>query len=257
MGTQEIWKAKAAAATKRSADSGERAYRTIRKLLVEFSLRPGERINEVQLSRTLSLSRTPIREALNRLASDGFVEFSPNRGFHVRALSTDGLLDLYELRSIVECAAFRLACERAAEDELEAFGDFWRSVRADYQERQPDEILALDEEFHLRIAQLSGNLEISRQLMAINARIRFIRRIQIEHVSHDQAQVLMHDEILDAAMKRDPQAGEQALKNHIELTVSATKQALKDALFRAYEASTGVSRRGTGETRGRKRKSGA
>ncbi|WP_245491999.1 GntR family transcriptional regulator, partial [Mesorhizobium sp. M7A.F.Ca.AU.001.01.1.1] len=63
----------AEAETRRAADSSERAYNTIRKLLVEFKLKPGERINEVQLSRGLGLSRTPIREALNRLASEGFV----------------------------------------------------------------------------------------------------------------------------------------------------------------------------------------
>ena len=75
--------------TRRSADSSERAYHTIRKLLVEFRLKPEERINEVQLSRSLGLSRTPVREALNRLASEGFVTLTtppvaaPTHGTHV------------------------------------------------------------------------------------------------------------------------------------------------------------------------------
>ncbi|RAI01667.1 GntR family transcriptional regulator [Acuticoccus sediminis] len=223
---------------KRSADSSERAYETIRKLLVEFRLRPEERINEVQLSRTLGLSRTPIREALNRLASEGFVELSPNRGFHVRPLSTEGLLDLYELRSIVECAAFQLMCKRADPEDLADFGDFWASVRDDYRDRDPDEILELDETFHMMLAELSGNQEIPKQLSAINARIRFIRRIQIEHVTHDTGQVLQHDAIVDAAMKRDVEAGTAALRSHIEITVSATQQAMKDALLKIYESGT-------------------
>ncbi|WP_226623277.1 GntR family transcriptional regulator [Alloyangia pacifica] len=223
---------------KRSADSAERAYQTVRKLLVEFKLRPNERINEVQLSRELELSRTPIREALNRLASEGFVQFAPNRGFHVRPLSTDGLLDLYELRAIIEIAAFRLMVERAEEAELDRFAEFWRSVRDGYQMRAPDEILELDERFHMLIAELSGNLEIPVQLSAINARIRFIRRIQIEHVSHDTNQVHAHDEIVDAALRRDLEGGEAALRRHIEMTVSATQRALKDALFQVYEAET-------------------
>jgi len=225
-------------ALKRSADSADRAYSTIRKLLVEFKLRPNERINEVQLSRTLQLSRTPIREALNRLASEGFVELTPNRGFHVRPLSTDGLLDLYELRSIIETAAFRLMVERADDNEILRFQDFWFSVKDDYQTREPDEILELDESFHMLIAELSGNMEIPVQLNAINARIRFIRRIQIEHVSHDTDQVLAHDEIVSKAIERDAEGGADALSKHIKITVSATQRALKDALFRVYEAET-------------------
>jgi DNA-binding GntR family transcriptional regulator len=97
--------------SRRAADSSERAYNAIRKLLVEFGLKPEERINEVQLARNLGVSRTPVREALNRLASEGFVSLTPNRGFFVRSLSTEGLIDLYELRSVIECAAFRFMCE--------------------------------------------------------------------------------------------------------------------------------------------------
>lgn len=228
---------------KRAADSADRAYRTIRTLLVEFKLRPEERINEVQLSRTIELSRTPIREALNRLASEGFVQFLPNRGFHVRPFSTEGLLDLYELRSIVECAAFRLMCERAGDEDVHAFAAFWNGVRENYADLPPDDILELDESFHMKIAELSGNLEIPIQLTALNARIRFIRRIQIEHKSHDLNQILAHDRIVEAALARDVEAGERALRTHIEITVAATQQALKDALFKVYQSEASMIQR--------------
>ena len=236
--SERITTEEAPSALKRSADSSERAYNTIRQLLIDFRLRPQERLNEVQLSRTLGLSRTPIREALNRLASEGFVELSPNRGFYVRALSTEGLVDLYELRAIIECAAFRLMCERASEAEIAGFVDFWASVKGGYRSRHPDEILDIDEGFHMRIAELSGNVAIPEQLAGINARIRFIRRIQIQHSSHDDDLVHQHDSIVDAAQARDADGGMAALKTHIEITVSATQRALKDALLKIYENGT-------------------
>ncbi|MCF3639266.1 GntR family transcriptional regulator [Rhizobium sp. TRM95111] len=219
---------------RRSADSSERAYNTIRKLLVEFKLKPEERINEMQLSRSLGISRTPIREALNRLASEGFVSLTPNRGFFVRSLSTEGLLDLYELRSIIECAAFRLMCERAEDDQLDRLRAYWEAIVEGYQDHPPDIILTEDEGFHLLIAELSGNPEIVAQLAAINARIRFIRRIQIEHRTHDKRQVASHSAIVDAAMRRDTEQGVELLRQHIEMTVSATQQALKDALLKVF-----------------------
>lgn len=219
---------------RRTADSSERAYNTIRQLLVEFRVRPGDRINEVQLSRTLGVSRTPIREALNRLASEGFVTLTPNRGFFVRSLSTDGLLDLYELRAIIECAAFALMCERADDSQLQRLGRYWASIEKGYRDQPTDVILSEDEGFHLLIAELSGNPEIVGQLASINARIRFIRRIQIEHPSHDRAQISAHSQIVKAALKRDVEGGTKLLREHIEITVSATQEALKDALLKVF-----------------------
>lgn len=223
--------------TRRAADSSERAYQVIRKMLVEFRLRPEERINEVRLSRSLGVSRTPIREALNRLASEGFVSLTPNRGFFVRSLSTEGLLDLYELRSIIECAAFRLMCERASDEQIDQLRRYWEAIVEGYRDQPPDLILAEDEGFHLLIAELSGNPEIVAQLASINARIRFIRRIQIEHRTHDPAQVAAHSAIVDAAVRRDVEGGVDLLRNHIELTISATQQALKDALLKVFISS--------------------
>ncbi|MBB3610854.1 GntR family transcriptional regulator [Rhizobium sp. BK602] len=235
--------------TRRSADSSERAYNTIRKLLVEFKLKPEERINEVQLAKTFGVSRTPIREALNRLASEGFVSLTPNRGFFVRSLSTEGLLDLYELRSIIECAAFRLMCERAEDDEIERLRAYWDAIVEGYRDQPPDTILAEDEGFHMLIAELSGNPELVNQLSAINARIRFIRRIQIEHRTHDKRQVASHSAIVDAAVRRDVENGVELLRQHIELTVSATQQALKDALLKVFSPNEPTERRHRGRPR--------
>jgi DNA-binding GntR family transcriptional regulator len=219
---------------RRSADSGERAYKAIRKQLVEFKLKPDQRINEMALAKSLGVSRTPIREALNRLASEGFIALTPNRGFFFKALDIDALLDLYELRAIIECAAFTLMCERAADAERDRLVSFWEDAKVGYRERDPDDILVLDEAFHLLIAELSGNPEMVNQLKAINARIRFIRRIQIQHVSHDFDMVNAHSQIVAAAMTRDVAAGTAMLKAHIEMTVSAAQRALKDALLNVY-----------------------
>lgn len=228
---------------RRLADSSERAYNAIRKQLVEFTLKPDERINEVQLARSLGVSRTPIREALNRLASEGFVSLTPNRGFFVRSLSTEGMIDLYEMRSVIECAAFRFMCARATDGQIDRLRAYWDAIVDEYQEHAPDVILAEDEGFHLLIAELSGNPELVHHLNAINARIRFIRRIQIEH-THAKMQIDSHSAIVEAAVRRDSDKGVQLLRDHIEMTVSATQQALKDVLLKAFTANADSIRTG-------------
>ena len=224
----------AGADTPRPADSAERAYRAIRKQLVEFKIRPEERINEVQIARMLELSRTPIREALNRLASEGFVVPAPNRGFFFRGLDIGDLIDLFEMRMIVETGAFALLCERADDAGLERLAAFWANAKARYAFRDADEILELDEGFHLLVAELTGNPEIVRHLNGLNARIRFVRRVQIAHIPEHKDVVGDHSRIVEAAQRRDAGEGIAVLKTHISMTAIEARAALKEALLQSY-----------------------
>ncbi len=217
---------------KRLADSADRAYRSIRKQLIEFKVRPEERINEVHFAKTLELSRTPVREALNRLASEGFVVFKPNRGFFFRSLDISDLLDLYEMRVIVETGAFKLLCARADDVGIARLKDYWTRAKSRYAFGDGDEILDLDEGFHILIAELSGNPEIVRQLEGLNARIRFIRRVQIEHSNNDLLDG--HNRIVEAAGRRAAQEGIELLQAHISMTVADAQSALKEALLKLF-----------------------
>lgn len=219
---------------RRAADSAERAYRAIRQLLVEFKIRPEERINEVQLAQQLELSRTPVREALNRLASEGFVVVVPNKGYFFRSLEIDDLVDLFETRSIIETGAFALACERADKEGIARLRAFWEDARRRYANNDPDEILDLDEGFHVRLAELSNNPEIVRQLTTINARIRFVRRVQIENVPARRGMAADHSKMVQALIDRDAAMGAAILKAHISLTLSEAQAILKEALLKIY-----------------------
>lgn len=99
------------------------AYHQIRRWIVEGALRPDERLVEQRLAEDLQLSRTPVREALRMLQSEGLVAFEPNRGARVRSLTVDGIADLYELRGRLEAMAAELAAERATPEELVRLSD--------------------------------------------------------------------------------------------------------------------------------------
>ena len=218
----------------RVADSSERAYRAIRRLLVEFQLKPEERINEQQLAATLSLSRTPVRAALNRLASEGFCSLIPNRGFYVRRVDSSELLNLFEARAELETSAFRLACRRAGDTAIADLENFRQRALRRYERREHDEILELDEQFHLRLARLSGNPELERLLAALNGRIRFVRRIQIERGPRHDGIVRFHAQIVAALKRRAAARGCALLRQHISLTVESIQTVLQQALLRLY-----------------------
>ena len=219
---------------RRAADSAERAYSALRQQLVEFKIRPDERINEVHVAQTLKLSRTPVREALNRLAIEGFVVLRPNKGYFFRGPDIDDLIDLFEFRSIVETGSFLLACERAEDTVITRLRSFWTDARKRYERGNPDEILELDEGFHVRLAEAAKNPELVRQLEYLNARIRFVRRIQIENVAVRGTMISDHTAIVKALADRDAARGVEILRGHISLTINDARSMLKDALLKVY-----------------------
>ena len=221
---------------RRRADSTERAYTMIRRMVVDFELRPNERINEVQLARELALSRSPVREALNRLATEGFLSFVPNRGFFFRSPDIAELVQIYEARAVLEKGAFALACTRATAAQVRDVEQFWADALVEYARRDPDRILELDEAFHLTLASLSGNRELVRQLTAINARIRFVRRIEIGRGPRHASMIGDHDELIDALRGRAVVRGQKALTAHISMSIEDAADVLKEAVFKAYVA---------------------
>jgi len=230
----------------RAADSVERAYNAIRKMVVDFHLRPDQRINEMQLARQLNLSRTPVREALNRLASEGFLVLRPNLGFFFRALETDDLVQLFELRTIVETGGLALACERADDEAITSVEAFWKMAQQRYRDHDADEILSLDESFHVKLMELSGNQELVRTLIGINARIRFIRRVQISLGKYHPKLIDEHTRLLEAVRARDSQRCAELLRDHIDMTFEDARAALKEALFHAYMSDTQAVQNNTG-----------
>lgn len=94
------------------------AYHQIRRWIVEGHVRPGQRLVEQRIAEDLALSRTPIREALRLLQSEGLVTFRPHSGASVRVLTVGDLADLYELRARLEAMAAELAADRATDDQL-------------------------------------------------------------------------------------------------------------------------------------------
>jgi DNA-binding GntR family transcriptional regulator len=228
---------------RRAADSADRAYAAIRQWIIEFKLKPEERINELQFAQALALSRTPVREALNRLASEGFLVFSPNRGFFCRSLDIADLVAVYELRSILERGGFELACRRASNAGIAALARFWADALRRYARGDPDEMLGLDEAFHRQLAELSGNHEIVRQVTAIDARIRFVRRIGIEHGPRHARMIGEHTRLVAALKARNAPRGMRILVQHISLSVEEAQKVLKEVLFRLYVSEPTPARR--------------
>jgi DNA-binding GntR family transcriptional regulator len=218
---------------KRAADTVARIYDEIRRLVVRFEIPPDERIKEVDLAARLRVSRTPVREALNRLVTEGLLIFEPNRGFRCRSFDTKEMMDLYEARQVLEVGAVRLAAKRAGDDEIRDLVRFWEDVAAS-QSRPVTALVRHDEEFHERLVGLSGNAELVRTLKSINARIHFARWMDLEREERRTKTYSEHMQILAALQARDQDKCARTLGAHIERRREQIVDVMKAGVVKLY-----------------------
>ena len=207
-------------------------YDQIKAKAAGFGIRPGERINEGALAKDLGVSRTPVREALNRLVAEQLIEVRPGTGFLCRPLEPKDIFDLYETRNIVETAAVRLAISRAKDADLQAFAAETQATGMTVKGLTIAQAVTRDEAFHIEIARLSGNLELLRVLQGVNDRTRFIRWVRMsDRVVESKAE---HRRILDAMLARDPDAAVRALSHHIVHRKDQVVEAVRSGISSIY-----------------------
>ena len=213
-------------------ERGSSVLSILRDMAISYQLKPGERLSEIELAERLGVSRTPVREALNTLATDGFLVAS-SRGFARRPLDIQEMQNLYEARMAVERECLRLAMERATAEQIRALTTFLEHSKSVPPDTPVRALVALDESFHLQIADMAGNAELRRMLASLNERIRFIRWIDMETVGRDSTQK-EHQQIARALKARDWAAGEQHLGAHIGLRREQIVEAITRGLARIY-----------------------
>ena len=198
----------------RTSEGQAELYNTVKAMAVRFDFKPGERINEVELARRLNVSRTPLREVLNQLMVEGFLTRAVNRGFIARLLDAKQIHSLYEYRAVLESGIVRAACERASDAELAELRAFVERSRDVPEDSEATRLLELDEAFHLMLARYSRNEEFVRALESVNARIHFVRWIDMQQGrrAHTQAE---HMRIVQALERRDIEALPAMMGAHI------------------------------------------
>jgi DNA-binding GntR family transcriptional regulator len=190
------------------------AYERIRGYVLGGEVPPGARLGQVELAERLGISRTPVREALRRLAGEGLVDFHSNRGFRVADLGLDAVLRRLEVRAILEPGIAALAAERRTGQDLELM----REAIADEAEAS-DGIKAHDasRRFHIALARASGNEELVRVietlwLVEVGRRLLFRRSTEPDWQRTDASE---HREVLAAVHEGRATDAERLMASHV------------------------------------------
>ncbi|WP_454749046.1 GntR family transcriptional regulator [Ciceribacter selenitireducens] len=210
----------------------KRSYRMLQEMVLSFEIKPGERINESELSKKLGVSRTPLREALNRLASENFVDFVTAKGFFRKEIKTREIYDLIELRIALEVAGAKLASKNASDEAIEELFDFMQEIH-NIRAMPLAYVVSLDEKFHETLAGLSGNGELLAALRSVNVRIRPIRYLAVDPERMTLGE-LQQKEICIALKNRQVERLEELLTVHIYRSLTEVEQAVRELYGKIY-----------------------
>ena len=196
------------------------AYAALRQAIVSAELEPGRQLSENELAALLGVSRTPIREALQRLRDDRLVEIVPQLGTFVTRISEDAVADAQFVREALECAAVRHAALRARDRDLAALEAIVRRQDAAREANDFDSFYVLDDELHRLLCDLSGH-DIAWSLsQRAKGHLNRIRHLSLPAPGYLMEMISEHRAVVGAVGQRDPDAAEHALRHHLRMVLS-------------------------------------
>lgn len=196
-------------------NQGEVAYTRLLKAIRNGDFKPGDRLRETDVATRLSLSRTPVREALRRLEADGIVEHRPRLGAVIRQLSHTELVELYEMRSVLEKTAAEMAAKHAAPAEIHALNDLNQAIVGS----APAEAAALNQDFHRSIYLATRNRFLLDAARALNNALMLLGPTTLDDADRIKVVTSQHQDIIDAIANGDANAAGAAAAVHLETSL--------------------------------------
>ena len=213
------------------ASLAEQAYAAVKAMIFDFRLMPGERFSETDLAQRVDVSRTPLRQALQRLEREGFLQVFPKLGWQVAPLDFEVFDELYDFRILLECDAVRQLAQASERPQLAGLADRWLVGPA---ARLADgaAVGRLDEDFHAALLAGGGNREMARVHREITDRIRIIRRMDFTKPARIEATYEEHARILRAILRRRADEACRLLRAHVEQSKLEVRQITLGTLHR-------------------------
>ncbi|MEP2716375.1 GntR family transcriptional regulator [Pseudophaeobacter sp.] len=177
----------------------------------------GDRLDEVRLAEHFGVSRTPLREALQRLARSGLVELIPRRGAFVRQPGPVELLEMFEVMAELEAACGRLAAKRISDAALTDLHDANEKCQAAVEAQNIDDYYSENERFHKIIYRESGNGFLAKETGNLHRRLQPFRRQQLRFRGRMAQSMSEHKAIVEALEAGDSEAAAQALRGHVAI----------------------------------------
>ncbi len=195
---------------------GEDVYEAIKKRLDGKSLKPGTKIIEEQLAKELGVSRTPIREAINKLEREGLVEIIPRYGTFIAALSPEDIEEIYDLRGGLERLALRLAFLKLGKEKfykkLLKITESFSKCRSDVEKGNFKHFIKIETAFHNFLIKSSQNSRLIQMMSNLNTQIQLGRMESFSVPGRAKRSLREHEEIVNAMLQEDMNKAEELIE---------------------------------------------
>ena len=190
----------------------------LRSLILNHYFKPNQRLRQIELAELLGVSRTPIREALVKLASEGLITFSPYKGASVAEFSVEDLNEIYSVRIALESYAAYLAAERISDEQIDELDRLLLQMRRVLETRDSQSLLKLNRQFHTGIYSAAREKRLLDLINSYIDQAEVYRRIFV-NLEDSREEMVKHEEILIALRAHDSQRAEERTRFHLLRTV--------------------------------------
>jgi DNA-binding GntR family transcriptional regulator len=204
-------------------------YENLKKRIINHTLKPGEPLNESVLTKELGISKTPIREAMQQLEKEGFIENVPGKGSFVSRISIQDIREMFEIREILECEVIRRVASKGDLNraEAEAISKKFETSETDGN-KTPRSYFKAGDQIHTFVFEALGNkrlLEFYKRLQEHIERMRLYFFNQV-HQERSEQSFKEHLEIMNALIAQDPQRAEDAMRTHLRHSMEYQKKVI-------------------------------
>lgn len=203
-------------------------YQNLRAMILSGRLPPGTKLPEEELARHLNVSRTPLREAIARLAQERLVNSIPRRGAFIVNFNKQEIIEILTLRAVLEGLAARLAAERISDEDLAEMTRLFSPKNVREGQRNPVLLVNADQHFHELILRSTGNSRLQDVMLNLNDQMQLVRRRTIVLAARLERSVKEHLDLLDALRRRDAKGAEAAALRHVTNVLQAVRDLYED-----------------------------
>ncbi|CAM3746994.1 GntR family transcriptional regulator [Polynucleobacter brandtiae] len=201
----------------------EEVAERLRAQIFAHEITPGSWLDEQSLAIEFGISRTPMREAIKVLASEGLVTTKMNRGAYVTEVERSDLEQIFTVLSLLEGQAAKETALKATENELTQLDDLHQRLETAAADRNLEQFFEINVKFHELIQEIAGNTWMNGVINDLRKVLKLQRRDSLSRSGRLLSSLVEHRAILEAILKRDPIAAEAAMRNHLAYGLEATK----------------------------------
>jgi len=205
----------------------EKVYELLVESIIKRRLSLGERLVERNLAEKLGVSKTPVREALNRLNKEGLVEGTPYYGFFVALISSKDMEEIYKLREVLEGLAARDATRKIKEEQIRQLNSIIQSFENCVRKKDLECYSSLDLKFHNLLAAISKNGRLSQIMQLLRNQTRILMSTSVVLPGRVEASLREHKKVVNAIVSHKPNLAEQFAREHIKNVKKAVLASLR------------------------------